>query len=67
MGPGALTAGSPYVRAAQEFEGLRAYYSSPFMWVHPPLLFFCYGAFVVSFAVVVLMPRHRRGAFETTA
>lgn len=67
MGPGALTAGSPYVRAAQEFEGLRAYYSSPFMWVHPPLLFFCYGAFVVSFAAVVLMLRHRRGAFETTA
>jgi hypothetical protein len=61
MGPGALTAGSPYVHAAQEFEGLRAYYSSPFMWVHPPLLFFCYLAAAALLQTVVVGVTLARG------
>lgn len=65
--PGTFVSNPRLLTAAQQFEGLRDYYASPFMWVHPPLLFFCYGAFVVSFAAVVLMLRHRRGEFETTA
>lgn len=54
-------------QTAQAYLGLKGYYSSPFMWVHPPLLFFCYGAFVVGFAAVVLMVTRRRGEFETTS
>jgi hypothetical protein len=65
--PGTFATNPRLLAAAQQFEGLRDYYASPFMWVHPPLLFFCYGAFVVSFAAVVLMLRTRRGEFETTA
>ena len=43
------------------------YYNAWFMWVHPPLLFFSYGAFVVSFVATLLMIRERHSAFETTA
>lgn len=62
--PGGTTQATQVV---QQFQGLREYYMSPFMWVHPPLLFFCYGAFVASFAATVVMIRERREAFETTA
>jgi cytochrome c biogenesis factor len=52
----------------QQLNGMRQfYYNSWYMWVHPPLLFFCYGAFVVSFAATVLMIRDRRETYETTA
>lgn len=61
-GPSA-TAQSAY----QALESARIYfYNTWYMWAHPPLLFFCYGAFAVSFAATILMIRERRSAFETT-
>jgi hypothetical protein len=57
--------------AAGAFQGMEAarqfYYNAWFMWVHPPLLFFSYGAFVVSFVATILMIRERHSAYETTA
>ena len=54
--------------AYQGMEGSRQfYYNSWYMWVHPPLLFLSYGAFVVSFVATVQMVRSRYSAFETTA
>ncbi len=54
--------------AFQGLEGSRRfYYNTWYMWVHPPLLFVSYGAFVASFAATVLMIRHRRSSFEHTA
>lgn len=54
--------------AYQGIEGSRQYYyNSWFMWVHPPLLFLSYGAFVVSFVATVQMVRTRFSGFETTA
>ena len=57
--------------AASAFYGMESarqfYYNAWFMWVHPPLLFFSYGAFVISFIATVLMIRERHSAFETTA
>ena len=50
------------MEAARQF-----YYNAWFMWVHPPLLFFSYGAFVISFVATLLMIRERHSAFETTA
>jgi cytochrome c biogenesis factor len=53
------------------FQGMEAarqyYYNAWFMWVHPPLLFFSYGAFTLSFLASLLMMRHRHSAYETTA
>jgi cytochrome c biogenesis factor len=55
-------------RAAQGLEGSRRfYYNTWYMWVHPPLLFLSYGAFVASFAATVLMVVRRRSSFEQTA
>ncbi|HEY3317735.1 MAG TPA: cytochrome c biogenesis protein CcsA [Coriobacteriia bacterium] len=60
--------GPAWFAAFQQLDSMRRYYYDTwYMWVHPPLLFFCYGAFVVSFAAVVLMLRERRAAYETTA
>ncbi len=54
--------------AYQGMEGSRQfYYNSWYMWVHPPLLFLSYGAFVISFVATVQMVRTRYSAFETTA
>jgi ABC-type transport system involved in cytochrome c biogenesis permease subunit len=53
------------------FRGMESarqfYYNAWFMWVHPPLLFFSYGAFVISFVATLQMIRERHSAFETTA
>ena len=61
--------------AFQQMDAMRQYYYNTwYMWVHPPLLFFCYGAFVVSFAATVLMiaapqrrSRRRRTAGRASA
>jgi cytochrome c biogenesis factor len=54
--------------AYQGMESSRAYYYNTwYMWVHPPLLFFSYGAFVMSFAATVRMVREKRSSFEQTA
>jgi cytochrome c biogenesis factor len=54
--------------AYQAAEGSRLYfYNTWYMWVHPPLLFVSYGAFVTSFAATVLMIVRRRSSFEQTA
>jgi cytochrome c biogenesis factor len=64
-----MTAGG--VAADGAFQGMEAsrqfYYNAWFMWVHPPLLFFSYGAFVLSFIATVQMVRKRHSSFETTA
>lgn len=61
-GPSAAAIG-----AYQSLESARVYfYNTWYMWVHPPLLFLCYGAFAVSFAATILMIRERRSAYETT-
>lgn len=53
------------------FQGMEAsrqfYYNAWFMWVHPPLLFFSYGAFTISFLATLQMVRQRLASFETTA
>jgi cytochrome c biogenesis factor len=53
------------------FQGLegsrRFYYNTWYMWIHPPLLFISYGAFVMSFSATVLMVAHRRSSYEETA
>ncbi|GAB4277879.1 MAG: hypothetical protein Kow0056_09780 [Coriobacteriia bacterium] len=53
------------------FQGMEAsrqyYYNTWYMWVHPPMLFFSYGAFAMSFAGTLLMLRHKRQSFEETA
>jgi cytochrome c biogenesis factor len=54
--------------AFQAAEGSRQYfYNTWYMWVHPPLLFASYGAFVASFAGALLMIARRRSSFEQTA
>lgn len=65
----ALTAGGQAAQAAYEgMEGSRQfYYNSWYMWVHPPLLFFSYAAFTVSFVATLKMIRTRYSAYETTA
>jgi cytochrome c biogenesis factor len=66
----AWDSGDPGV-ASGAFQGLegsrRFYYNTWYMWVHPPLLFVSYGAFVASFAATVLMIVRRRSSFEQTA
>lgn len=53
------------------FQGMEAtrqfFYNAWFMWVHPPLLFFSYGAFTISFIATLKMIAERHSAFETTA
>jgi cytochrome c biogenesis factor len=54
--------------AFQGIEGARRfYYNTWYMWVHPPLLFVSYGAFVASYAAPVLKIPRRRSSFEQTA
>jgi ABC-type transport system involved in cytochrome c biogenesis permease subunit len=54
--------------AFQGMEGSRQFfYNSWFMWVHPPMLFFSYGAFTISFIATLKMISTRHSAFETTA
>lgn len=49
-------------------EGSRLFfYNTWYMWVHPPLLFWSYGAFVASFAATLLMIVRRRSSYELTA
>jgi cytochrome c biogenesis factor len=50
------------MEAARQF-----FYGSWFMWVHPPLLYFSYGAFTLSFVATVQMIRQRHSSFETIA
>lgn len=58
-------------RAASAFQGMegarRFYYNTWYMWLHPPILFFSYGAFVASFAAILLTIRQRRSSYEVTA
>jgi cytochrome c biogenesis factor len=65
----AMTAGGVAADGAfQGMEGARQFfYNSWFMWVHPPLLFFSYGAFTISFLATLKMIWTRHSAFETTA
>lgn len=54
--------------AFQGMEGARRfYYGTWYMWVHPPLLFLSYGAFVMSFAATARMIAEKRSTYETTA
>ncbi len=57
--------------AVQAYEGLsnaaRYYYNAWYMWVHPPLLFLSYGAFVISFVATMRMIFSRHSSYETTA
>jgi cytochrome c biogenesis factor len=66
----AMASGQPQAMFGA-FQGMLGsmnnYYNAWYMWVHPPLLFLSYGAFVVSFVAIALMVAHRRSAFETTA
>lgn len=56
------------IPAYQGMEGARQYYYNTwFMWVHPPLLFLSYGAFVISFVATLQMVRTRFSGYETTA
>ena len=43
------------------------YYNAWYMWVHPPMLFFSYAAFAISFVATIEMIRTRRASFEYTA
>jgi ABC-type transport system involved in cytochrome c biogenesis permease subunit len=62
---GAISTAQP---AFEGMEGSRQFfYNSWYMWVHPPLLFFSYGAFTISFVATLRMIRERRSRFETTA
>ena len=60
--------GTDAVNAFQGMEAARQfYYNAWFMWVHPPLLFFSYGAFTLSFLATVKMLAERHSSYETTA
>ena len=54
--------------ASGAFQGMEAtrqfYYNAWFMWVHPPLLFFSYGAFVLAFVATVQMVVRRHSALR---
>lgn len=55
-------------QAYQGMEGARQYYYNAwFMWVHPPLLFFSYGCFALSFVATLRMIAEKHSSFETTA
>ncbi len=65
MNSGVLSSAQP---AFEGMEGSRQFfYNSWYMWVHPPLLFFSYGAFTISFVATLQMIRERRAHYETTA
>jgi cytochrome c biogenesis factor len=57
--------------AAGAFRGMEGsrqfYYNTWYMWVHPPLLFISYGAFVMSFIAAALAAWRRRSSYETVA
>jgi len=65
----AMTLGG--VAADQAFQGMEAarqfFYNAWFMWIHPPLLFFSYAAFVLSFVATIQMIFKRHSSFEVTA
>jgi len=65
----AMTLGG--VAADQAFQGMEAarqfFYNAWFMWIHPPLLFFSYAAFVLSFVATMQMIFKRHSSFEVTA
>ena len=77
--PGFLSQYSSYVQAMTSggaaaqgaWQGMEAsrqfFYNAWFMWVHPPLLFFSYGAFTVSFVAAIQMVVYRHSRFETAA
>jgi cytochrome c biogenesis factor len=66
----AMASGVPQA-AAGAFQGITGsatyYYNAWFMWVHPPLLFISYGAFVVSFVASSLMILRRTSSYEVVA
>jgi hypothetical protein len=53
------------------WQGMEAsrqfFYNAWFMWVHPPLLYFSYGAFTVSFVATVQMIWRRHSVHESAA
>lgn len=54
--------------AWQGLEGSRQFfYNAWFMWVHPPLLYFSYAAFTISFVSTIQMIRFRHSSFESVA
>jgi cytochrome c biogenesis factor len=60
--------GGVAVGAFQGMEGSRQfYYNTWYMWVHPPLLFLSYGAFVMSFIATALAAWRKRSSYETVA
>jgi hypothetical protein len=65
----AMSAGGQAADGA--WQGMEAsrqfFYNAWYMWVHPPLLYFSYGAFTVSFVAMVQMIRHRHTRYETVA
>lgn len=65
-----MASGVPQAAQAA-FEGMESargsYYNSWYMWVHPPLLFFGYGAFTMSFLATLLMLEKRHSAYERLA
>lgn len=66
----AMASGVPQaaIGAFQGMQGSRQYYyNSWYMWVHPPLLFASYGAFVIAFFAIVLMVVRRRSSYESTS
>ena len=65
----AMASGVPQAAmgAFQGMEGSRQfYYNAWYMWVHPPLLFLSYGAFVIGFCATLLAIRHRHSSYEAT-
>jgi len=62
---------SPLPRGPNAFQGMEStrqfFYNAWFMWVHPPLLYFSYGAFTVSFVTAIQMVVRRHSRFETAA
>lgn len=66
----ALASGIPDA-AQSAFVGMESarqfYYNTWYMWVHPPLLFFGYGAFALSFIATVLAASSRFSADERLA
>ena len=59
------------VAAQGAFQGMEQtrqfFYNAWFMWVHPPLLYFSYGAFTVSFVSAIQMVVYRHSRFETVS
>ena len=54
--------------AYEGMEGSRQfYYNTWYMWVHPPLLFFSYGAFVISFVATMLAVMRKHSSYEHLA